>query len=147
MNSQFFRRGKFSLALALMLAFAWQLCQGNDIKRLSGSYRVIHKTEIGLQNRIRLQLHLTNPGQSDLVIQRVALWDFSHLSREGVRACSLVLRAGSSVDITQEFTVPRSEYESWRGSRGPRLLLEVMLPSGRKAIEAVHLNGTSGKVN
>ena len=147
MNSKVLRRGGVSLALAFSLAFASQLCQGSDIKRLSGSYHIVQKTEVGPHNRVRLQFRLTNQGQSDIVIQRVALWDFSHPGREGVRACSLVIRAGSSIDTTQEFTVPRSEYESWRTNRGPALLLEVVLPSGRKTVEVVHLNGTSGKVN
>jgi len=147
MHSQLLRGGRLPLALSFSLAFALQLCQGSDIKRLSGSYHVAQKTEVGSHNRVRLQLRLTNPSQSDLVIQRVALWDFSHSDREGMRACSLVLRAGGSIDTLQEFTVPRSEYESWRGGHGPRLLLEVILPSGRKTIEVVHLNGPSGKVN
>jgi hypothetical protein len=135
------------LALAFSLAFALQLCAGSDIKRLSGSYHVVQTTEIGPHNRVRLQLRLTNQGLNDLVIQRVALRDFSHPSRDGARTCSLVLHAGSSADTTQEFTVPRSEYESWRGGHGPSLLVEVTLPSGRKTIEVVHLNGASGKVN
>ncbi len=147
MNSKVLRRGRFSLALAFSLVLALQLCQGSVIKRLSGSYHIVHKTEVGPNNHVRLQLHLTNQGQSDLVIQRVALRDFSHPGHEAVHSCALALRAGSSVDTTQELTVPRSEYESWRGTHGPRLLLEVRLPSGRKTIEVVHLNSTSGKVN
>lgn len=147
MNFKVLRGSRLLLALAFSMAFAFQLCQGSDVKRLSGSYRVVQKTEVGPHNRVQLQLHLTNQGQSDLVIQRVALWDFSHPNRTGVRACSLALRAGSSADTTQEFMVPRSEYESWRASHGPKLLLEVMSPSGRKTIEVVHLNGASGKVN
>jgi hypothetical protein len=147
MNSKVLRWGRLSFALAFSVAFMLQLCQSSDIKRLSGSYHVVQKTEVGPHNRVQLQLRLTNQGHSDLVIQRVALWDFSHPGRAGVRSCSLVLRAGSSVDTTQEFTVLRSEYESWRGSHGPKLLLEVTLPSGRKTIEVVHLHSTSGKVN
>lgn len=146
MNSKVLRSSRLLLALAFSVAFALQPCQGSDTKPLSGSYHVVQKTEAGPHNRVRLQLRLTNQSHSDLVIQRVALWDFSHPGVAGVRSCSLALRAGSSVDTTQEFTVLRSEYESW-GSHGPRLLLEVMLPSGRKTIEVVHLNGTSGKVN
>jgi hypothetical protein len=147
MNSKVLRCGRFSLVLASSLAIALQLCQGSDIKRLSGTYHVVQATEVGAHKRVQLQVRLTNQGQTDLVIQRLALWDFSHPSREGVRVCSLTIRAGSSVSTTQEFTVPRSEYESWRESHGPRLLLEVVLPSGRKTIEVLHLNGTSGKVN
>lgn len=147
MNSKVLLRGRLLLALAFLLAFASQISQGSDIQRLSGSYHVVQKTEVGPQNRVRLQLRLTNQGQRDLVIQHMALRDFSHPGRETVRACSLALRAGSSIDTTQGFTVPRSEYESWRGSHGPTLLLEVMFPSGRKSIEVVHLNGAPGKVN
>lgn len=147
MNFKVLRRSRSWLALVFPLAFALQLCQGSDVKRLSGSYHVVRTTEVGAHNRVRLQFRLTNQGQTDLVIQRVVLWDFSHPNREGVHACSLALRAGSSIDSAEEFTVPRSEYESWQGSHGPRLLLEVMLASGRRTIEVVHLNGTPGKVD
>jgi len=62
-----------------------------------------------------------------------------------MRACLLVIHARSSADTTQDFTVPRSEYKSWQRGKGPRLLLEVLLPSGRTTTEAVELNAISGR--
>jgi hypothetical protein len=109
---------------------------------------VVQKTAAGPQSRVQLHLRLTNRGQGDLRIQRIALWDFSHPARESMRACSLLVNAGSSAETTQEFTVPPYEYDRWHRGKGPRLLLEVLLPSGRTTTEAVQLNATpSGKAN
>jgi hypothetical protein len=148
MNCRSFLRSTCWLLLAAWPAIAPQIGQSSDVRRLSGSYEVVQKTEAGPQNRVQLRLRLSNHRSEDLRIQRIALWDFSHPARESMRACFLLIHGGSSADTTQEFTLPRSEYESWRHGKGPRLLLEVLLPSGRTTTAAVELSATSsGKAN
>jgi hypothetical protein len=145
MISRIFRRRNCCLATAVWLAIALQFVQAADVKHLSGSYQVAQKTDRGAQSSVRLVFRLTNQGEGDLSIQRIALWDFSHPGREAMRPCTLVIPRGSSTETTQEFTVPRSELESWRGANGLRLLLEVRLPSGRMTTEVVHLNAAPGR--
>lgn len=145
MNSRCFLRSTCWLLLGAWLAIAPQIGQSSDVRRLSGSYQVVQKTEAGPQNRVQLHLRLSNQRSEDLRIQRIALWDFSHPARESMRACSLVVHAGSSADTTQEFTVPHSQYESWQRGKGPRLLLEVLLPSGRTTTEAIELTAASSR--
>lgn len=148
MNSRCFLRSTCWIVLATWLAIAPQIGQSSDVRRLSGSYQVVQKSDSGPQNRVQLHLRLSNQRGEDLRIQRIALWDFSHPARESMRACPLVIHAGSSAETSQDFTVPRSEYESWQRGKGPRLLLEVLLPSGRTTTEAVELKAASGrKVN
>lgn len=148
MNSRCFLRCTCWLLLCAWLMIAPQLSQSSDIRRVSGSYEVLQKPAAGPKSQVQLRLRLTNRGEADLRIQRIALWDFSHPARESMRACSLVVHAGSSGGTTQEFTVPRSEYESWQRGKGPKVLLEVLLPSGRTTTEAVQLSATSsGKAN
>ena len=132
------------LAVAGLLVFAIQLAWANDTSRVSGSYRVVQETNFGSQTRVRLQLHLTNHGPRELHIQRLAFWDFRHLDKGGTQACSLVVRAGGSADTTQEFTMPRAEYEMWRRGTRPRLVLEVKTPDGSQTTEAVRLDRVAG---
>lgn len=148
MNTRLFLRGNYWLLLAAWLMIAPQLSQSSDIRRLSGSYQVVQTTQAGSQSRVQLRVRLSNQRSEDLRIQRIALWDFSHPARESMRACSLLVHGGSFADTTQEFTVLRSEYESWQHGKGPRLLLEVLLPSGRTTTEAIQLSAISSrKVN
>lgn len=145
MNSRCFLRSTCWILLAAWLAITPQISQSSDVSRLSGSYQVVRDAGAGPQSRVQLHLRLSNQRGEDLRIQRIALRDFSHPARESSRACSLLVHGGSSVDTTQEFMVPRSEYESWKRGQGPRLLLEVLLPSGRKTTEAVELKAISSR--
>lgn len=126
--------------LAPWIAFA----QASDTSHLSGSYKVVHKTDLGPQTRIRLQLLLANHGQHDLVVQRLALWGSSHPAKSATAACSIVVHTGASASTTQEFTIPRSEYSRWSHGQNVRLLVAVESAGGRKAVELVRLDQISG---
>jgi hypothetical protein len=126
-----------------LFVFAIQLAQGSDASRVSGSYQVLSKTELGSQIRVRLELHLTNPERFELHIQRLTLWDFSHPS--GTQACSIVVHPGASVDTSQEFTLQRPEYELWSRGTRPRLVVEAQSPDGRKTTKVVRLERTNGR--
>jgi len=130
--------------LASLLVLTIGIAQASDISHLSGSYKIIHKTDLGPQTRIRLQLRLANHGERDLHVQRLTLWGSSHPAKSATVACSLVVYTGTSASTTQEFTIPRSEYSQW--SRGKRvgLLVAVESPGGGKAIELVRLDRISG---
>lgn len=123
-----------------LLVLAVPLSQATDAFRLSGSYQVIEKTDLGSQTRVRLQLRLTNHGPNELHIQRLTLWDFSHPHKGGSQPCTIVLGAGASIGTTQEFTIPRAEYELWTRGTRPRLVVEVQSSRGRTAAEAVRLD-------
>jgi hypothetical protein len=113
--------------------------------RLSGSYQVVQKTDLGSQTRIRLQLRLTNRGSNELRIQRLTLWDFSHAYRGGMQRLAIILRAGASAGTTQEFTIPRAEYELWTRGTRPRLVVELQSAHGRTTAEPVRLDRVKGK--
>jgi len=116
------------------------LSQAGDGSLMSGSYRVVQKTDVGSRTRVRIQLRLTNHGASELHIERLTLWDFSHPPEGGTQPCRIVLGPGASVTTTKEFTIPRAEYELWiRGAR-PRLVVEVRSSRGRISAEAVRLD-------
>jgi len=143
MNYKILRTCNCLLVVAWLFVFAIQFAQASDASRVSGSYQVVQKTDLGSQTRVRLQLHLTNHGQRELHIQRLTLWDFSHPDKGGTQACSIVVHAGATADTTQEFTIRRPEYELWNRGTRPRLVLEVQTPGGRKATEVVRLDRVS----
>lgn len=152
MNTRLSNPISFRLSHALVLAglfvFTIGYAQASDVSHLSGSYQVIHKTDVGSQTRVQLQLHLSNHGQRDLQIQRITVWDSPHHPGGKPQACSLLVHPGSSASTTQEFTLPRSEYRSWTRSKRLNLLVAVEGPAGRKATELVRLDRTSdGKAN
>jgi len=111
---------------------------------LSGTYRVVHQSKTAEQTQIQVQIHLVNHGPRELHIRRITLWDFSHPAKGGTQACSLVVPAAGFADTTQEFTLPRAEYELWKRGARPRLVLEIASPHGHPATEVVHLDRVSG---
>jgi hypothetical protein len=132
----------------IRLAHANDFGQAKYVSELSGSYKVVQKINLGPQIHVRLQLHLTNHGQRPLQIQRLTLWDFPHADKGATEPCSLLILAGASADSTQEFAIPRPEYELWKRGARPRLVLQTEVPGGRVITKVVRLDRiSSGKVN
>jgi hypothetical protein len=125
--------GKHCLQAAALLAFlalALQFAPASNPSLasqplLSGSYEVVQSTARGSETQLRVRIHLVNHGPSDLTIQRMTLWDLSHPEKGGSRACALTLRAHASADTTQDFTIKRSDYQSWQRGFRPRLVLQT----------------------
>lgn len=122
-----------------LLPLAVPFSQAGDASRLSGTYRVLEKTDVGSQTRVRIQLRLTNREARQLHIERFTLWDFSHPHQGGTRPCAVVLNAGASVETTQEFLIPHAEYELWARGTRPRLVVEVESSHGRTVAQPVRL--------
>ena len=108
------------LAIAALSIFFAGAAQASDAIQLSGSYKIVAKADRAAQTQVKLQLHLVNRGAHDLHIQRITLWDFSHPTKGGSQACSLVVASAASADTTQEFTLPRAELDLWRRGARPR---------------------------
>jgi hypothetical protein len=139
---------KYSLIVIVGLFLFLIQAQANEWARVSGSYRLLEKTALGAQTRVQLQIHLTNHEGSDLHIQRLTLWDFSHPEKGGRQVVSIVVRAGGSANATQEFIIPRAEYELWNRGTRPRLVLEVESRGGRTTTRVVRLErDSSGRQN
>ena len=132
------------LVLVGLFVLTVGFAHASDFSHLSGSYQVLRKTDLGSQTRIRLQLRLSNGGQRDLHIQRIAFWDPPHHPGGRPHACSLLVHSGSSASTTQEFTMPRSEYRLWTSAKRLNFLVAVEGPSGRKATELVRLDRIPG---
>jgi hypothetical protein len=136
------------LVLVGVSALPIHVAQAGDAPRLSGSYQVVHRADTGDQTSVRLQIHLVNRGPSELHVQRITLWNLSHPGRGATQSCSIVIHRAGSADTTQEFTVPRAEYELLKRGARPRLVLEVAAPGRHTTTEVVRLDSiVSGKGN
>ncbi|HEX8817216.1 MAG TPA: hypothetical protein VF753_17105 [Terriglobales bacterium] len=127
-----------------------QISRANDSRahtgpQISGAYQLLQKTDQGAKTRVRLQVRLVNHGQRDLHVQRVTLWDSRHPEKGATQACSIVIPAGRSADITQQFVIGHPEIELWQRGSAPRLVLEMQSPNGRRTTESVRLSQTSGR--
>jgi hypothetical protein len=130
MSYNIFRASKWPLVAAVVFAFGILLASAASAPlvspaSVSGSYEVLQDTMIGANARIRMRIHLVNHGSSDLVIQRMTLWDFSHPDMGGTHSSAVAFRAHASLDTTEEFSIRRSDYHLWRRGMRPRLVLEM----------------------
>lgn len=139
------------LTVTALLLLGIQFATASSAPVVSGSYSVVENKALGFQVQVRVRIHLMNNGPSDLSVQRMTLWDFSHPDKGGSRACALALRAHSSADTTQEFILSRSDYQQWQRGFRPRFVLEMAGPGntvGRleaKRTAVVRLDRSSGQ--
>ena len=132
------------LAFALFVISSPLAGAGSNLT-LSGTYSAVREQNAGDQIRVRFELHLVNHKNRDLHIRRITLWDFAHPARGGTQSCSVALRATSSAETTQEFIIPRAEYELWKRGARARVVLEVAEPTGRLTTEVVSLEPLSNR--
>jgi hypothetical protein len=130
---------------AALFALGAQAALASTEPLVSGSYQVLKSQDLGAQSQIQLRIHLVNHGPSDLAIERVTLWDFSHADKGGTSACAVALHANASADATLQFTIRRSDYELWRRGFRPRLVLQMAGPGHTKNKTVVRLDRTSGQ--
>lgn len=138
------RTCKWGLAVAVLFAVS-QIATASNAPVVSGSYEIVQNKNLGSQAQIRMRIHLVNHGPNSLSIQRMTLWDFSHPDKGGTRVCPLTLRMHAFAETIQEFTILRSEYESWRKGMRPRFVLEIAAPGRVKSTTVVRLDRISGR--
>lgn len=131
--------------VAALFAIGIPFALANNGPLVSGSYEVVRQTTVGSQAEIQMRIQLVNHGTSDLSIQRMTLWDFSHHEKGGSRACAVTLRAHSSAETTQEFTLSQSDYQLWKKGFRPRFVLQMAGPANTKCKAVVRLDRISGQ--
>ncbi len=145
MSYNILRACKRCLVVATLLTFGIPLATASNAPLVSGSYEVVQSKNVGSQAQIRIRMHLVNHGPSDLSIQRMTLWDFSHPDKGGTNACAVTLRAHASAETTREFTIRRSDYQLWEKGLRPRFILQMGGKGSSKSTAVVRLDRISGK--
>ncbi len=128
-----------------LFALGVQSALAKNAPLVSGSYQLVESKDLGSESQIQIRIHLVNHGSSDFSIQRMTLWDLSHADKGGTSACAVALRAHASAETTQQFTIRRSDYQSWQRGFRPRLVLQMAGPGRTKNRTVVRLDRISGK--
>jgi hypothetical protein len=131
--------------VATLLTLGIPLATASNGPLVSGSYKVLQSKNVGSHAQIRIRIHLVNHGPSDLSIQRMTLWDFSHPDKGGTNACAVALRAHASAETTQEFTIRRSDYQLWEKGLRPRFVLQMGGKGSSKSTAVVRLDRSSSQ--
>ncbi len=145
MSYNILRACKRYLVVATLLALGTLFATASNAPLVSGSYEVVQNKDLGSQAEIRMRIHLVNHGPSDLSIQRMTLWDFSHPDKGGTNACAVALHAHASAETTQEFTIRRSDYQLWQKGLRPRFVLQLGGKGSTKSTAVVRLDRISGQ--
>ena len=139
------RFGKWVLLMAALFTPGIQFALASNAPLVSGSYQVVENKDLGARSHVQVRIHLVNHGASDLSIQRVTLWDFSHADNGGTTACAVTLPAHASADTTLQFTIRRSDYQMWQRGFRPRLVLQMAGPGHTASKAVVRLDRISGQ--
>ncbi|MGA7398685.1 MAG: hypothetical protein WBW38_01600 [Candidatus Sulfotelmatobacter sp.] len=145
MNYNNLRFSKWRVVMLALFALSVQSALANDAPLVSGSYQVVESRDLGSQSQIEIRIYLVNHGSSDFSIQRLTLWDLSHADKGGSSACAVALRAHASAETTQQFTIRRSDYQSWQRGFRPRLVLQMAAPGRAKNRTVVRLDRISSR--
>lgn len=114
------------VALVVLLASLLQAAAVGSF--ISGSYHVIQKRDLGAQMQVVLQVRLVNHGPEALLLQKLALQNASQAQQHWA---NITVGPRGTQQTTQQFTIPRQEYENWRRGLGPVLRLEGRSANGR----------------
>lgn len=127
-----FARAQIFMILLLVTAGSSLAASRHD---LSLSYSVAEEAGSGPLVHVSLHLVLANHGQDAIRVRRLTIHHVHPVGQVKQFAATTV-QPHSSVQITQELTFRRLEFERWQKDPGPTLLLEVQSP-GDKFMEAI----------
>jgi len=106
---------------------------------ISGSYEVVEKSDLGSQVKVVVRFHLTNLGQAPVILQGVVLSDFAYPHTRAAHSSAITLPPGTVEEFTQEFVIPRAEFDQWHRGLRPKVILELKTAAGAGMTQAVRL--------
>ena len=106
---------------------------------VSGSYEVVRKVTAGSQIKVQLRFHLTNRGTTSLSLLSIVIADMAQPPKGGRLAAPVKLPPGGREIVTQEFVIPRTEYDQWQRGVHPRVILQLRTTGGETLTQAVRL--------
>lgn len=143
MNYSNLVRGNWTLVMGALFALSIQGALASSLPTISGSYQVVRSRNLGSQSQIDVRIRLVNHGASDFYVQRMTLWDFSHVEKGGTRVSAVVLRGHATAETTQQFIIRRSDFQLWQKGFRPRLVLQMASPGRTKSKTVVRLERIS----
>ena len=138
MNHWTFRR-TLILVAALFVALAAGSANAANLP-ITGSYEVVTKTNAGSQAKVVLRIHLTNHSQAPLYLDAIVLRDLAQAASATPGHLAVMLSSGNTEQVTQEFVIPRREFDQWRRGTLPRFVLNLKTVHGTRIRQAIRLD-------
>jgi hypothetical protein len=120
MRSIGFSRG-CTTALFATLLLTTVTAFGKDGRDFAGFYHLSHTKIQGDHVRLTLNLQVQNNGDADVRNAVITLRQHTGLELVGATKPIALFRLHNLVTVSQQFTISRREYESWRQGAPPEL--------------------------
>jgi len=127
------------IVVPLLFGFGTQSAEAAQA-RVSASYEVLGKTNVGAGIKILLRFRLTNGGPGPVYLEKILLWDFAEPPNGGPCAPAIEIPAGTSQETTQQFVIPRVQFVQWQRGLRPRVVLGLRTARGEKITQAIRLD-------
>jgi hypothetical protein len=114
-----------------------------DGRDFAGFYNLAHPKIQGDHVRLTLNLQVHNNGKADVRHAVISLRQNTGLDLVGVSKPIVLLRSHDHVNLSQQFTVSRREYESWHQGSQPAvsIIYRAMGKSWERSIQLAPKNG------
>src|SRR5438552_18928297 len=113
--------------LVFLLVLGGAAPRGAAGQVVSGVYKVIETTDLGTQMRVTMHIRLMNAGDDRVFVIQARLREFLPHGKVTDDPLGVILEPHSGSEFTQQFTIPKQEFELWgRGAR-PHLGLKVQI--------------------
>jgi hypothetical protein len=132
--------GCHAVVVSLLLFVCGAECASAANAPVIGDYELVQKVDLGSHTRVLLRLHLTNRGGSAVYLERILLADFGHPLIPAPRGSAMVLHSHTSELTTQEFVIPRLQFDEWRRGLRPKVILGLRTASGARYSQAIRLD-------
>ena len=132
-----FRRTVPVVALLLLTAVAGFAKDGRDF---AGFYSLSNVSELGTTVQFTLTLRLTNYSSGDAQQAVVTLYETgAGATPHGAFQPIVLFRKRQQVRLSQQFTVPKYEYQRWEHGLNPTLMVAFVDPNGKNMRRGVQL--------
>lgn len=119
------RRNTLAVVVLLSTLALVPAGQATDGRDFAGFYEVSNVTDLGDTVRLTLTVRIFNYSDADLSGATITLQDSLQAATDyGSYPGSLSLADRESVRLTNEFTLPRTEYDRWQNGATPSLRIQ-----------------------
>ena len=122
MRSTIFSRTSLAALFAILL-LSTVTALAKDGRDFAGFYNLSHAKTQGDHVRVTLNLQVHNNGDADVKQAVITLRQNTGLELVGTTKPIALLRIHNHINLSQQFTISRSEYENWRQGAPPELAI------------------------
>jgi len=123
-------------AVAIQAQGPVQTAAGNEVV---GFYRIVQTADLGTEVRATLQIRLVNNNQPELFVTKLALFSRTPAKKPEETAVRARLAPREAATFTEDFVVPRAEYERWRKGARPELQVTIQPSEGGERMRTIAL--------